>query len=62
MGTFEMLGTAVIVVLSISLIFSFLWLVLVGAGMIYYHRQDKKQEREWKEHWRKTEAKYKGLK
>lgn len=59
MDTFEMMGTAVIVVLSISLIFSFLWLALIGAGMIYYHSQDKKQDREWEEHFRKTEAKYK---
>lgn len=58
MVIFEMLGHAIIVVLSISLIVSFLWLALIGAGMIYYHYQDKKQEREWKEHWRKTEERY----
>lgn len=61
MSIFEMAGMAVIVVLSISLVLSFLWLVLVGVGMIYYRRQDKKQEREWKEHLRKVEAKYKDL-
>lgn len=59
MEIYETLGQGIIVMLAIGLAGLFLTLIFMIAGLIYYHRQDVNLEREWENHRREIEEKYK---
>lgn len=59
MEFYETLGQGIIVMLAIGLAGLFLTLIFMIAGLICYHRQDVNLEREWENHRREIEEKYK---